>query len=72
MPKVLTNGKMKIGAYRFSDRKLPSLCVEEGNRIVVYGHFNSLEGANEFMDKVAELLGAQMKARGIDKCLNSQ
>ena len=57
MPKVLTNGKIKIGAYSFADRKLPSLCVEEGNRIVVYGHFNSLDGANEFMDKVVELLG---------------
>lgn len=58
MPGVLTNGKIKIGAYRFSDRKLPALCVEEGNSIVVYGHFNSFEGADKFMDKVAELVGA--------------
>lgn len=57
MPKVLTNGKIKIGAYRFQDRKLPSLCVAEGNTITVYGHFNSIEGADKFMDKVAELIG---------------
>lgn len=59
MPRVLTNGKIKIGAYRFSDRKLPALCVEEGNTIVVYGHFNSFEGADRFMDKVAELVGCE-------------
>ena len=66
MPKVLTNGKIKIGAYRFSDRKLPLLCVEEGNRIVVYGHFKSLYGANEFMDKVAELIGCPNESGGTD------
>lgn len=57
MPKVLTNGYIKIGAYRFPDRKLPALCVEEGNSIVVYGHFNSIEGADKFMNKLAELIG---------------
>lgn len=59
MPKVLTNGKVSIGAYRFPDRKLPALCVEEGNTITVYGHFNSFDGANRFMDKVAELTGRE-------------
>lgn len=66
MPKVLTNGKIKIGAYKFSDRKLPSLCVEEGNRIVVYCQFNSLDGANEFMDKLAELLGCPNESGGAE------
>lgn len=61
MPKVLTNGKMKIGAYRFPDRKRPALCVEVGNSVVVYGYFNTIEGANEFMDKVAELLGLEVE-----------
>ena len=58
MPKVITNGKTSIGAYLFPDRKKPSLCIEQGSEIVVYGHFNSIEQANEFMDKLAELCGA--------------
>ena len=57
MPKVITNEKIKIGAYLFPDRKKPSLCIEQGSEIVVYGHFNSIEQANEFMDKLAELCG---------------
>ena len=56
--KVLTNGKINIGAYLFPDRKKPSLCIKQGAEIVVYGHFNSIEQANEFMDKLAELCGA--------------
>ena len=55
--KVLTNGKINIGAYLFHDRKKPSLCIEQGSEIVVYGHFNSIEQADEFMDKLAELCG---------------
>ena len=55
--KVLTNGKINIGAYLFPDRKKPSLCIEQGAEIVVYGHFNSIEQADEFMDKLAELCG---------------
>ncbi len=57
MPKVLTNGKIKIGAYQFSDRKRPSLCVEEGNSVTVCGSFHSTETANWFMDKIAECIG---------------
>ena len=59
MPKVLTNGKVNIGAYKFPDRKKPCLCIKEGNRIVVYGHFNTFEGAEEFMKKLGELVGAK-------------
>ena len=55
--KVLTNGKINIGAYLFPDRKKPSLCIEQGAEIAVYGHFNSIEQADEFMDKLAELCG---------------
>lgn len=57
MPKVLTDGITKIGAYRFSDRKKPCLCIEEGNSIVVYGHFNTFDGANEFMERLSKLVG---------------
>lgn len=60
MPKVLTNGKMKIGAYRFSDMKKIALCIEEGSEVTVYGYFNALEGADEFMEKLGKLVGAKM------------
>ena len=55
MPRVIINGTISIGAYLFPDRKKPLLCIEQGSEIVVYGHFNSIEQANEFMDKLAEL-----------------
>ena len=59
MQNILTDGKVKIGAYQFSDRKRPCLCIAEGNRIVVYGHFNSFDDAEEFMEKLGELVGAK-------------
>ena len=58
MAKKLTNGKISIGAYMFPDRKKPCLCVEDGNEIVVYGHFNTVEGANEFIDILGKMVGA--------------
>lgn len=33
MLRVLTDGKVKIGAYKFSDRKKPCLCIAEGKCI---------------------------------------
>lgn len=61
MPKVLTNGKIKIGAYKFPDRKKPCICVErEGENVVYcYGQFNNDERADEFMYLLAELVGAR-------------
>ena len=61
MPRVLTNGKIKIGAYKIPDRKKPCLCIEEGNEIVIYGHFNTFEGSEEFMKKLGELVGAKIE-----------
>jgi hypothetical protein len=59
MPRVLTvDGSVKIGAYRFPDRKKPCLCVEKGNTCVVYGSFIDLDCANEFMNELAALVGA--------------
>lgn len=58
MPRVLTNGKIKIGAYRFSDRKRIAICVEEGNRINICGYFTSENNANFLLDKLGELVGA--------------
>lgn len=60
MPIVLTDGKTIIGAYRFPDRKKPCLCIEEGNSIVVYGHFNTFEGAEKFMERLGKFVGAKM------------
>ena len=59
MPKVLTNGKIRIGAYSLPDRKKIALCVEEGNKIVVCGYFTRLEHAEYFMDKLAECVGVE-------------
>lgn len=59
MPRVLTvDGSVKIGAYRFPDRKKPCLCVEKGNVCTVYGSFIDLDRANEFMNELAALVGA--------------
>ena len=58
MARKLTDGKISIGAYMFPDRKKPCLCIEEGNKIVVYGHFNTVEGADEFVNKLGEMVGA--------------
>ena len=60
MPKVLTyDGKIKIGAYMFPDRKKPCLCIQEGNKIIAYGTFNSIESADNFMNALADFLGAK-------------
>ena len=61
MPKVLTDGKISIGAFMFPDRKRPCLCISEGSKGVVYGYFNSVESANEFMTKLGKLVGAEME-----------
>lgn len=58
MAKKLTDGKISIGAYMFPDRKKPCLCVQEGSKIVVYGHFNTVEGADKFIDILGKMVGA--------------
>ena len=58
MSRVLTvDGSVKIGAYRFPDRKKPCLCVEKGNTCTVYGSFIDTDRANEFMNELATLPG---------------
>lgn len=62
MPRVLTvDGSVKIGAYRFKDRKRPALCIEQGNTVAVYGYFKSDYCANEFMNKLGEFVGAKIE-----------
>lgn len=66
MPKVLTyGGDVKIGAYKFADRKKPCLCVEKGNEVTVYGTFNSESAADEFMNELAEFLGAEKEEEDV-------
>jgi hypothetical protein len=62
MPKVLTNGKISIGAYKFPDRKRPSLCIEKGNEILVYGSFHNEQQASEFMNELGKLCGAVIES----------
>lgn len=60
MARVLTvDGSVKIGAYRFHDRKKPCLCVAKGNTCTVYGSFIDFDRANDFMDELAALVGAK-------------
>ena len=39
---------IKIGGYRFPDRKRPALCVQKGNRLTVYGYFRDDDSARLF------------------------
>ena len=61
---ILTNGNVKIGMYHFSDRKRPSLCVQEENRIRICGSFVSEESGEFFMKSLATLLGIKMITEG--------
>ena len=58
MARVLTDGKISIGAYKFPDRKRPSLCIQKGNQIFVYGSFHNDEQATEFMNELGKMCGA--------------
>lgn len=47
--RALTDGKTKIGAQLFPDRKRPAICVQKGNKIKIYGYFQNVEAAQEFI-----------------------
>lgn len=66
MPRVLTDGKTSIGAYKFPDRKKPMLCIEKGNQIVVYGSFHNDEQAKDFMNELGKMCGAIFEKDGAD------
>lgn len=60
MPKVLTyGGDVRIGAFKFKDRKKICLCIEKGNEVTIYGTFNSESSADEFMNELGAFLGAE-------------
>lgn len=52
----------------FPDRKKPCLCIEEEGKakIVVYGHFNTVDGAEEFMTALGKLVGAVFEEGGAE------
>lgn len=57
MDKVISNGKIGVGAYQFRDRKRPSICVVEGNTVIVCGSFHNEHDAEFFMGKLMEVFG---------------
>ena len=60
MAKVITyGGDVEIGVHMFPDRKKPCICVQKGNHITIYGTFNSIESADNFMNELADFLGAK-------------
>lgn len=61
MPRVLTDGKISIGAFMLPDRKRPAICVQENGTIKVYGYFTTKEGATEFVNRLGEFVGAVME-----------
>lgn len=66
MAKVITNGETKIGAYRLPKRKKICLCVEQGNKIIVYGTFINKESAEDFMERLADFVGAEKGGNDAD------
>ena len=57
MKMLLTNGDVKAGAIKLPGRKLPSICVQENDKLILLGHFYSMENAEMFMDAVGEIVG---------------
>lgn len=56
---IIGRDDVKIGAYKYPDRKRPCLCVQKGNLTTVYGYFRDNESADEFMQELVQLVGAQ-------------
>ena len=57
---MLVAGDVQIGACMLPDKKRPCLCIEEGNKVDVYAYFKSIDKAVEFMDRLADMVGAKM------------
>lgn len=57
--KVLIKGDVEIGAFEFPDRRRPMLGIKIGNEVIAYGSFRSKESADDFMDALAEFVGAE-------------
>ena len=58
------NEDIEIGAFEFPDRKKPILGIQKGNQCVVYGHFIDKERADEFINRLGELLHVRDENEG--------
>lgn len=60
MTRIINTSKdIEIGPFIFPDRKKPALSIREGNQIKVYGYFNTKDGAEEFMKRLAKTLNLE-------------
>ena len=59
MAKVLKRGDVEIGAFKIPGLKKPRLGIWTGKQLVVYGSFMSEESADDFMETLAEFVGAE-------------
>ncbi len=50
---------IRIGVYTLPQRTKPCLCVEKGNCLTKYATFNNDLAANDFMEILAEFVGAR-------------
>ena len=57
--KVLKKGNTEIGAFEFPDRRKPMLGIRIGTDVICYGSFRSKESADDFMEALAEFVGAE-------------
>ena len=50
---------MKNGVDKGRGEMMPCICGQKGNQIILYGTFNNIKAADNFMDELAEFLGAK-------------
>lgn len=59
MPLVIKEKDISIGAYKVVGRKLPQLCIQNGEKLEFFGEFNSDEKAEKFMRQLAQMMGIE-------------
>ena len=50
---LLTNGEVKAGAIKLPGRKLPSICIQKDDKLILLGHFYSM-AIDALLEKVEE------------------
>lgn len=66
MAKFITDGTTEIGYLTPTIRKKPCLCVKDKNTLKIYGTFTNKECADEFIDKLADFVGAEKEGSDAD------
>lgn len=61
---VISKGDVSIGAAEYPDRKRPAIIVQKGNSAGVYGYFRDIGSARDFMNELAQLIGAKKENEG--------